>query len=128
MAPRARRDCAGNRAEAPPRVSAKESQDGAETVPSTHLHLPEGSLSLATLLAMARGRRLPHRWILGAPLAKSEALILLLASLRQGKLATLTPRLDRGSLEKLAKKNGAEVLPTAPSSETEASASSAGSG
>lgn len=101
---------------------------GAETVPSTHLHLPEGSLSLATLLAMARGRRLPHRWILGAPLAKSEALILLLASLRQGKLATLTPRLDRGSLEKLAKKNGAEVLPTAPSSETEASASSAGSG
>lgn len=88
----------------------------AEALPSTHLHLPEGALSLATLLAMARGRRLPERWILGAPLAKSTALILLLASLRQGKLATLTPRLDAPSLEKLAKKNGAEVLPAAPSS------------
>lgn len=100
----------------------------ADATPAARLNLPEGEISLATLLAMARSRGLPERWILGSPLAESEALILLLASLRQGKLATLTPRLDAATLDRLARKNGAEVLPAAPSSEKSEPVSSAGSG
>lgn len=83
--------------------------------PSDKLHLPDGEVSLATLLAMARGKGLPQRWILGAPLPDSQALILLLASLRQGKLAMLTPRLDRATLARIAKKHRTEILPPPPS-------------
>ena len=85
-----------------------------DAAPATRLRLADGEVSLATLLAMARSRGLPDRWILGAPLAESEALILALASLRQGKLTLLTPRLDTATLDRMAKKNGAEVLPAAP--------------
>ncbi|MEX0923541.1 MAG: AMP-binding protein [Rhodovibrionaceae bacterium] len=92
---------------------AKAKTEAAETAPSAKLRLPEGEVSLATLLAMARGQGLPARWILGAPLAESRALILLLASLRQGRLALLTPRLDAASLTRLARKCGAQVLPAA---------------
>ena len=99
-----------------------------DRVAQPKLQLADGEVSFATLLAMARSRGLPDRWILGAPLAGSEALILILASLRQGKRAILTPRLDAATLERLARKYGAAVLPAAPSSDAAETGASAGSG